>query len=83
MSRRIADLLLKEELIVADVDPKVLAEEVERLMMDELMVEDRINDEVREILRKFDNDIDRGRMDYRKLFDMTKQKLVRERGIVL
>jgi uncharacterized protein len=51
--------------------------------MEELMVEDRINDEVRQILKKFEPEIEKGRLDYRKLFDMTKQKLVRERNVIL
>jgi hypothetical protein len=47
------------------------------------MVEDRINDEVRQILKKFEPEIEKGRLDYRKLFDMTKQKIVRERNVIL
>ena len=47
------------------------------------MVEDRVNDEVREILKKFSSEIEKGRLDYRKVFEMTKKKIVEERGIVL
>ena len=80
---RAVDTLLSEELIVPDVDPRDLAAEIEALMTQELAVEDRLNDEVREILKKFEGEIESGRMDYRKLFDMTKQKLIRERNIVV
>jgi hypothetical protein len=83
IAARITETLLKDELIVPDVDPKKLAAEVEMLVTQELEVEDRINDEVREILKKFDKEIESGRLDYRKLFDMTKQKLIRERNIVV
>lgn len=83
ISRRIVDTFFKEELIVPDVDPNKLAAEIEALMTEELEVEDRLNDEVREILKQFESDIERGRMDYRKLFDMTKQKLIRERNLVI
>jgi hypothetical protein len=83
ISKRMVDTLLSEELIVPDVDPKDLAAEIEALMTEELGVEDRLNDEVREILKKFEGEIESGRMDYRKLFDMTKQKLIRERNIVV
>lgn len=57
--------------------------ETERLLFEELSVEDRLNDEVRELLKKYESEIERGRLDYRKLFDMTKTKLVRERNIIL
>jgi hypothetical protein len=57
--------------------------EAERLLMEELTVEDRLNDEVRELLKRYETEIERGKVDYRKLFDMTKAKLVRERNIIL
>jgi hypothetical protein len=83
ISQRMVDTLFKEELIVPDVDPGKLRAEVEALMTEELELEDRLNDEVREILKQFESDIERGRMDYRKLFDLTKQKLIRERNLVI
>lgn len=83
MSKRIADMLLAEQMILDDIDPRTLASEIEVIVTDELMVEDRINDEVRRFLSEHERNMDRGGMDYRKLFELTKQKLVRERGIVI
>lgn len=83
LSKKIIEALLNKE----QIELKASREEVERLleelMFDELMVEDRLNDEVRGMLKKFDAEIEKGRLDYRRLFDMTKQKLVRERNIIL
>lgn len=84
MAKHIVENLIKKELIEEpDVSVNTLIEETEKLLLDELMVEDRLNEEVRQFLRKYESDIEKGRLDYRKLFDMTKQKLVRERNIVL
>ncbi len=83
IARKIVQGLLDKELIEPPVDVNALVEETERLLMEELMVEDRLNDEVRQMLKKYETEIERGRLDYRKLFDITKQKLVRERNIVL
>jgi hypothetical protein len=83
MAKRITETLFTEELILKDVEPKVLAAEIERIITEELMVEDRLNDEVRELLRGHESSIDRGGYDYRRLFELTKQKLVRERGIII
>ncbi len=47
------------------------------------MVEDRLNQEVREMLKQFDADIEKGRLDYRRLFDLTKKKLIKERNIII
>ncbi|BCB97082.1 hypothetical protein JZK55_20040 [Dissulfurispira thermophila] len=83
IARRIIDNLLKKELIETAIPVNTLVEETEKLLIDELMVEDRLNEEVRHLLRKYESEIEKGRLDYRKLFDMTKQKLVKERNIVL
>jgi hypothetical protein len=83
LAKRIIDTLIAKQLIETDIPFNRLLEETERLITEELMVEDRLNEEVRQILRKFEPEIERGRLDYRKLFDMTKQKLVREKNIVL
>ena len=83
ISKRIVDTFFSEELIVPDVDRGKLAGEIELLITGELSVEDRLNDEVREILKKFEPEIERGRLDFRRLFDMTKQKLIRERNIIV
>jgi uncharacterized protein len=83
ITRKIVDNLLKKELAEPAVPVETLISETEKLLLEELMVEDRINDEVRQILKKFEPEIEKGRLDYRKLFDMTKQKIVRERNVIL
>lgn len=79
----IIENLLKKELIESTVPKEQLIEEAERLILDELMVEDRLNEEVRELLKKYESEIEKGKLDYRKLFEMTKQKLVKQRNLVL
>ncbi len=83
LAKRIADNLVSKKLIAPITPPEQFVSGAEQIIMDELMVEDRLNDEVRELLKKHADDIERGRMDYRKLFELTKQKLVKERNLVL
>jgi hypothetical protein len=83
LAKRITENLIAKEMVVLSVPEDKLLSKVEELITGELMVEDRLNDEVRLLLNKHTSDIERGRMDYRKLFDLTKQKLVRERNIIL
>ncbi|MBI5056214.1 MAG: DUF507 family protein [Nitrospirae bacterium] len=83
VSREILEELLKKSLIELTVSKEKAAELLNELMLEELTVEDRLNEEVRQMLKKFDSEIEKGRLDYRKLFDMTKQKLVKERNIIL
>ncbi len=53
------------------------------VIIDDLSVEDRLNEEVREILEQHQEKINRGNIDYHKMFLMIKRKLVQERGLVL
>jgi uncharacterized protein len=62
---------------------KLLVEAVHQAVTDELMVEDRLNNEVRQLLKAYEHQIEAGQVDYQKMFTMIKQKLVRERGIIL
>jgi hypothetical protein len=52
-------------------------------MTDELLVEDRLNDEVREILTEHAEEMRRTNVEYREMFKMIKKKLARERQIIL
>lgn len=83
IAKRVLDDLIANRLITQKVSTEVLMAEAERLIMEELMVEDRINDEVREILKKHTGEIEKGRLDYRRMFDLTKKKIVQERGVIL
>jgi hypothetical protein len=83
IAKKIIDNLIAKELVTPKIPLDKLLEVAEGLMMEELMVEDRLSDEVRELLKKHESEIERGRMDYRSLFELTKKKLVKERNIVL
>jgi uncharacterized protein len=62
-------------------------EKVEELLREviteDLQVEDRLNDEVKALLRAFSNEFTRGEADYHKMFTMVKRKLAQERGLIL
>lgn len=83
MAKKIIGNLIAKELIRPKIPADKLLEIAEGLMMEELMVEDRLSDEVRALLKKHESEIERGRMDYRALFELTKKKLVKERNLVL
>jgi uncharacterized protein len=83
LAKKIVDNILSNKLVKPIVPQERLLSETEELIMGELSVEDRVNDEVREILKNHASEIEKGRMDYRRLFELTKQKLVKERNLVL
>lgn len=83
IAKKMIDNLISKELIKPAVPIEKLLLETEELILNELAVEDRLNEEVRELLKKYASEIEQNRMDYRKLFELTKQKLVKERKLIL
>ena len=63
--------------------PEVVIQNLEAAILTELQVEDRLNADVREMLKQFEREFAEGRADYQKMFTMVKQKLIKERGVIL
>jgi hypothetical protein len=66
-----------------EVDPRRVTEEVSRVIVGDLMIEDRLNEEIRDILEAHSIEMDRGNIDYSRMFSMVKRQLVRDRGLIL
>jgi hypothetical protein len=75
--------LLDKELLTLDGSEETLTAEIRRLITEDLLVEDRLNEEVKNILRAHTSEIDRGNIDYARMFAMVKKQLVKERGLIL
>jgi hypothetical protein len=80
---QIAALLQEQDDAAVESDANRLQALVRQAMLEELLVEDRLEEEVRELLKQYDHEIRRGRLSYNTLFTRIKSKLVRERGLVL
>ena len=83
LAKKIIENLISKSLIRPSIPVEKLFSEAEELILYELSMEDRLNEEVRELLKSHATEIERGRLDYRRLFDLTKQKLIKERNLVL
>jgi hypothetical protein len=64
-------------------DPRRMVAAMITIITGELQVEDRLNDEVREILTQHSEEMRRTNVEYREMFKMIKKKLARERKIIL
>ena len=83
ISESLATRLQEEGLVRIVGDRKGFVEQLDHAIIEELSVEDRLNAEVRQLLNAYEQDIERGHVDYQKMFMMVKAKLARERGIIL
>lgn len=83
VAQTITDNLLEKGLLTLETSAETVTAECRHLITEDLLVEDRLNDEVKEILSAHTNEIDRGNIDYSRMFSMVKRQLVRERGLIL
>jgi len=82
LSRRIVKTLLADEMLAVDDEEAVMAE-IGRVITEELEVEDRLNDEVREVLVQHSDEMARSNITYTEMFKMVKRKMAKEKGIIL
>jgi hypothetical protein len=74
--------LLRGEYIAAD-RPEEVIDTLSRVLTEDLAAEDKLNDEVREILQGHAEEINRGMVNYQELFRKVKAKLARDRKMVI
>ena len=82
IAAKVIDEVKKRESInVENVDKaKAL---VKRVIIDDLVVEDKLNEEVRELLERISSEMRQGSIEYHKMFRLVKERLVRERNLIL
>ncbi len=82
MAKETLKRLTKADMIVYE-QPEYVAEVMTQVMLDELTIEDRIDDEVRKILEQNDAKMKETGAEYEEMFKKVKRQLVRDRKVVL
>ena len=82
LARKIVKTLVGQGKLEVDSDTRV-AEGIARVITDDLQVEDRLNEEVREVLVQHATEMQRSNITYSEMFKMVKRKLAKEKGIIL
>ena len=83
MAATVIERLQAQGLLQIQGKTDLVVQQLETAITKELQVEDRLNADVRELLKQFDQEFAAGRADYQKMFSMVKQKLIKERGLIL
>ncbi|MBZ5501724.1 MAG: DUF507 family protein [Acidobacteriia bacterium] len=60
-----------------------LTQQVRQVMADEVGIEDRLNEEVREILNRYSEEMRRSGASYQEMYKKVKGQLARERKLIL
>jgi hypothetical protein len=82
LSRRIADELIKREMVEVK-NHSFLRDRILSVMSEELSLEDRINDEVRNILKDYAEEMRQTGVSYQEMFKKVKSKLVKDKKAIL
>jgi len=82
ISKKTIDSLISKDLIVWEGSRDKLESIVTAIIIDDLMVEDHLNDEVKQLLDSRTEEYERSMMDYGRVFQLVKSKLARERGLI-
>ena len=82
LSVKIAEELQKQEMIGVPEDLD-LAEQLFQVMDTEVSVEHRIDEEVRSLLNQYQDQMRQSGASYQEMFKLIKNKLVKERKLVL
>ena len=82
ISRKIIESLLSKNLIIWESSHDKLESIISEIIIDDLMVEDHLNEEVKDLLDSRTDEYERSMMDYGRVFQLVKSKLARERGLI-
>jgi len=82
LARKVMESLVKNGFIQADkMDDSIAL--VDKTILDDLMVEDKLNEDVRQILDQHAGEVQREGIEYHRMFNLVKAKLAKERNLIL
>jgi hypothetical protein len=82
MAKEIVKRLVAAQMIETP-SADALAQRVRQAMVEELAVEDRLNEEVRQILSQYSDEMRRTGASYQEMYKKVKSQLARERKLIL
>jgi hypothetical protein len=82
MAKEVVKRLVAGKMIEAK-NAESLTQHVRQLMADEIGIEDRLNEEVREILSRYSEEMRRTGASYQEMYKKVKGQLARERKLIL
>ena len=83
ISKKVVRSLIDKDLIIWEDTTDKLETIISGIITEDLMVEDLLNEEVKTLLESKTEEYERSMMDYGRVFQMVKSKLVRERGLII
>ena len=83
LAEALVDRMAEIDGVLFQSNDSLLRIAAQEILSDELMVEERLDAEVHKLLQAYKYEITMGRMSYDDLFKKTRQRLIRERKLIL
>ena len=83
LSEVLAKLLADKDLLIENVKMEDVRSDIYNIIYGDMQMEDRLNEEVKDIMERYNADLKSGKLDYNKLFNMIKQQLIKERKLII
>ena len=82
IARKVVKTLVSAGKLEVDDEARIV-EMLGRVITEEMALEDKLNEEVREVLVQHSAEMQRSNITYTEMFKMVKRKMAREKGIIL
>ncbi len=83
MAQELVKRLLADQMIETKGTPEELTQRVRQAMAEELAVEERVNEEARQILNDHSDEMRRTGVSYQEMFKKVKAQLAKDRKLIL
>jgi hypothetical protein len=83
IAESLAQRLTQQKLVALAGSRQALVDTLGHAITEEMSVEEKLNAEVRTLMKKYEAEIEKGNVDYQKMFLMVKKQLAKERGVIL
>jgi hypothetical protein len=83
LSEKLLDYLMEVDGVLFQGDDGQIKAAIQAILTDELMVEEKLDAEIHQLLQQFKTEITVGRLSYDDLFKKTKRELASKRRLVL
>jgi hypothetical protein len=82
MAQEVVKRLIADQMVESSA-AELLTQKVRQAMADELSVEDRVNEETREILNQHSDEMRRTGVSYQEMFKKVKAQIAKDRKLIL
>lgn len=83
ISRLVLRRLREMEIVAINAPEEKVLHRIVEIFTKDLMAEDELDKEIKKILEAYEADFKSGKMEYMKMFSKVKEKLVKERDLII